>query len=348
MITVWKIGPSIASGNTLVIKTAELSPLYGLKLAQLVKEAGFPPGVINILTGPGHIAGKALAEHMDVKKISFTGSGPVGREILIAAAKSNLKRVTLELGGKGASIIFDDAQFENALFWATLGITAHNGQICAAGSRLYIQAGIYDRFIQEFAKRSATAVSGDPLLSKVTKGPMIGPKQHSNVLGYIKKGIEEGATLLHGGNVVDYASGNYIENTAFIGVTPDMTIMKEEIFGPVAVSFYIILSISSSPQANNRQSIAKFESEKEVITLVNASEYGLSNAVFTSDVSRAHRISNALESGQVTVNSWGAIFPNTPFGGVKHSGFGRDLGEEALESWTSVKSVKINFLPEES
>lgn len=237
MITVWKIGPAIASGNTLVIKTAELTPLYGIKLAQLVKEAGFPPGVINILTGFGHVAGRALSEHMDVRKIAFTGSGIVGREIMIAAAKSNFKKVTLELGGKGASIVFNDAQFDNALFWTTLGITSHNGQICAAGSRLYIQAGIYDKFIEAFRERSIKAVAGDPLLSDVTKGPMISPRHHSNVLGYIKKGIDAGATLLHGGDKLQNASGNYMENTAFINVDPDMAIMKEEIFGPVAVSF---------------------------------------------------------------------------------------------------------------
>lgn len=235
MITCWKLAPCIAAGNVLILKTAELTPLYGLKLAQLVKEAGFPPGVINILTGLGAKAGQALAEHMDVHKLAFTGSGAVGRKILIASATSNLKKVTLELGGKGASIIFDDADLDNAVFWATLGITAHNGQICAAGSRIYVQAGIYDRFIDRFTASSLKAVAGDPLLRHVTKGPLASPTQKENVLGHIQSGIKEGAKLLYGGKEID-SLGNFVENTAFVDVGENMSIMNQEIFGPVAVS----------------------------------------------------------------------------------------------------------------
>lgn len=234
MITCWKLAPCIAAGNVLVLKTAELTPLYGIKLAALIKEAGFPPGVVNILTGYGAIAGQAIAEHMDVRKLAFTGSGLVGRGILVASAKSNLKKVTLELGGKGASIIFDDADLNNAVFWATLGITAHNGQICAAGSRLYVQAGIYDRFVESFRANSIKAVAGDPLLESSTKGPIASAVQKEKILKAIQNGLAEGAKLLHGGKEI-VSEGNYIENTAFVDVSENMSIMTEEIFGPVAV-----------------------------------------------------------------------------------------------------------------
>ncbi|KAF1843685.1 aldehyde dehydrogenase [Cucurbitaria berberidis CBS 394.84] len=326
MITSWKLAPCLAVGNVIVLKTAELTPLYGLKLAQLVKEAGFPPGVINILTGYGAKAGQALAEHMDVRKLAFTGSGPVGRGILIASAKSNLKKVTLELGGKGASIIFDDADLQNAVLWAIIGITTHNGQLCAAGSRLYIQEGIYDRFVEAFRKSSIAAVAGDPLHGQTTKGPLISSTQKNTVLKYIQNGLSEGAKLLHGGKEIAL-EGHYIENTAFVEAVENMSIMKEEIFGPVA-------------------SLVKFKTEEEAIRRANDSVYGLSSAIFTSDISRAQRVSNSLESGQVTINSWGNINSNTPFGGVKQSGFGRDLGEESLDGWTNLKSVKISVLAE--
>ncbi|KAL5329614.1 hypothetical protein ACEPPN_003129 [Leptodophora sp. 'Broadleaf-Isolate-01'] len=325
MITCWKLAPCIAAGNVLIVKTAELTPIYGLKLAQLVKEAGFPPGVINIITGLGAKAGQSLAEHMEVRKLAFTGSGPVGRGIMIAAARSNIKKVTLELGGKGPTLIFDDAELENAVFWATLGITAHNGQICAAGSRILVQSGIYDQFIEAFKKRSLDAVAGDPLLANSTKGPLASRVQRDKVLGHIQKGIQDGAELLHGGKVIE-SNGNYLENTAFVNVTRDMSLMRDEIFGPVAA-------------------IAKFKTEDEAISLANDSEYGLSSAIFTSDISRAYRVSDALETGQVTINSWGNINANTPFGGKKQSGFGKDLGVEGLDEWLNVKTVKVNLLP---
>ncbi|KAK5263591.1 hypothetical protein LTR96_011022 [Exophiala xenobiotica] len=321
MITMWKLAPALAGGNTIVIKTPELTPLYGQKLAQLIKEAGFPPGVVNIICGLGHVAGQALAEHMEVRKISFTGSGPTGRSILRAAANTNLKKVTLELGGKGASLVFADADLENALFWTSLGSTAHNGQVCALGSRIYVQSSIYDKFIQAFkARASGQATShGDPLNESTNKGPLVSSGQHKKILQYIDKGLDEGASILFGGKAL--GNGNFVENTVFTNTREDMTIVKEEIFGPVAV-------------------IAKFDSEEEVIHKANDSEYGLSAAVFTSDLSRAHRVSQALEVGTVTVNCWGMLSANTPFGRVKQSGFGRDLGKEALEEWTTVKTVK--------
>lgn len=240
MITIWKLAPCLAAGNVLVIKTPELAPLAGQKLAQLVVEAGFPAGVINILCGFGHTAGKALAEHMLVRKISFTGSGPTGRSILKASAETNLKKVTLELGGKGPSIVFDDADLENALFWTGVGSTANNGQVCALGSRIYVQDSIYDKFVQAFQERGVTSQSvyGDPLSQTTNKGPVISRPQHQKILSYIEKGKNEGANVLFGGKQL--GEGIFVENTIFTDVKEDMTIVKEEIFGPVAVSILLL------------------------------------------------------------------------------------------------------------
>lgn len=350
MITMWKLAPAIAAGNVLVVKTPELTPLYGQKLAQLVKEAGFPSGVINIICGLGRVAGQALAEHMDVRKISFTGSGPIGRAILSAAAKTNLKKVTLELGGKGASLVFADADLDNALFWTSIGASAHNGQVCALGSRIYVEDSIYERFVQAYRERAASQAPshGDPLQEGTSKGPVVSSAQHQKILGYIIKGREEGASVLFGGNAL--GNGNFVENTVFTDVSEDMVIVKEEIFGPVAVSdghpSHLPVNFGSKPglTPNLPQTIALFESESDAIQKANNSEYGLSAAVFTSDIGRAHRVSQALEVGTVTVNCWGMLNANTPFGGVKQSGFGRDLGREGLEEWTTTKTVKYLLL----
>ena len=239
MIACWKIGPALALGNTLIIKSPELAPLSIQKLAALSLEAGFPPGVIQILCGLGPVAGGALSSHMEVRKIAFTGSIATGRLILKAAASSNLKKVTLELGGKGPSLVFSDADFENALFWTTMGITAHNGQVCSAGSRIYVQADIYDRFLVAFRQQAESAVHGDPLLTSTTKGPVINGTQHKKILEYVAGGKKAGAKLLYGGKEIDAEKGgHYVENTAFVDVGEDETIMKEEIFGPVAVSHF--------------------------------------------------------------------------------------------------------------
>lgn len=324
MITIWKLAPAIAAGNTIVIKTPELCPLFGQKLAELIVKAGFPPGVVNILCGLGTVAGAALSAHMDVRKISFTGSSAVGKQVLISSAKSNLKRVTLELGGKGASIVFDDADFDNALFWTGLGISVNNGQICIAGSRIYVQDTIYDKFVKEFSARSANAVHGDPLLPETTKGPVISAVQRERILSFVDKGKSSGATLLHGGKALEGA-GHFVANTAFSDVSQSAPIMQQEIFGPFA-------------------SIAPFKTEEEVIAKANDTTYGLSAAVFTKDINRAFRVTGAIESGQVTVNMWGTVNANTPFGGTKESGFGREMGKDGLEEWTSVKSVKFNLM----
>ena len=242
MIAMFKLAPAIAAGNVILVKPAELAPLSALKLGELIKEAGFPPGVVNIVCGYGHTAGQAIAEHMDIRKISFTGSGVTGRHILKAAASSNMKKVSLELGGKGPSIVFDDADLNKALFWTHMGITAHNGQICAAGSRIFVQDSIYDQFVAKFQAMATEAVHGDPLMEATTKGPLISSAQHSKVLDYIKTGQSEGAKLLFGGKKIE-SKGHYIQNTAFVDVKDDMRIQKEEIFGPVAVSLNSVLRI---------------------------------------------------------------------------------------------------------
>lgn len=284
-----------------------------------------PPGVINVLCGIGSVAGQALAEHAHVKKLSFTGSPGVGRSILATSARTNLKQVTLELGGKGPSIVFADADWENALLWTTLGITVNNGQICAAGSRIYVQDTIYDKFVEEFSKRSRDAVHGDPLLPETTKGPVMNSAQLDKMVSYVAKGKKGGARLLHGGEKLG-TSGHFFANTAFADVSQGAAIMQEEIFGPFAA-------------------IAPFSTEEEAIAKANDTSYGLSAAVFTNDVNKAFRVTEGVESGQITVNTWGTVNANTPFGGVKESGFGRDNGKEALDEWTTVKTVKLNILP---
>lgn len=243
MITIWKLAPALATGNVLIIKSSEMSPLYAQRLAQLVKEAGIPAGVVNIVTGEGASAGQALSEHMEVRKVAFTGSAVAGRKILQAASRTNLKKVSLELGGKGPSIVFDDCDLENALLWTRIGITANNGQICAAGSRIYVQDTIYDRFVEAYKKAAANAptVAGNPLDPATTKGPVVNCAQHQKILDYIRQGKESGAQLLFGGERIG-DKGYFVQNTAFVDVADDATIMREEIFGPVAVSPDLIRS----------------------------------------------------------------------------------------------------------
>jgi len=235
MITIWKVAAAIASGNTLIIKTPELAPLYGQKIAQWIKEAGFPPGVIQVTCGLGHVAGKAISEHMKIRKLAFTGSTATGRALLRAAAASNLKKVSLELGGKSASIVFQDADLQNAVQWTHIGSTANNGQVCALGSRIYVQESIYDQFVNAFRKHAASQpiTPGDPLDPKVNKGPVISKQQHEKIFSYVEKSKQEGAKILMGGT--NPGSGNFVDNTVFIDVREDMTVVREEVFGPIAV-----------------------------------------------------------------------------------------------------------------
>ncbi|KAK2799103.1 hypothetical protein FQN50_008609 [Emmonsiellopsis sp. PD_5] len=319
----WKIGPAVATGNTIVLKTAEQTPLSALYAAKLIVEAGFPPGVINIISGFGRIAGAAISSHMDIDKVAFTGSTLVGRQILQAAAKSNLKKVTLELGGKSPNIVFNDADIENAISWVNFGIYFNHGQCCCAGSRILVQEGVYDKFLAAFKARASANKVGDPFQPDTFQGPQVSQLQFDRIMGYIKEGKDAGATVEIGGERHG-TEGYYIQPTIFSNVTDDMKIVKEEIFGPVC-------------------SIQKFKDEAEAIKIANNTSYGLAAAVHTTDLNTAIRVSNTLKAGTVWVNSYNLISYQAPFGGFKESGLGRELGEYALDNYTQIKTVRVRL-----
>jgi len=319
----WKIGPAVATGNVVVLKTAEQTPLSALVAARLVQEAGFPPGVINILSGFGKTAGAAIASHMKIDKVAFTGSTLVGRTIMKAAANSNLKKVTLELGGKSPNIVFDDADIEEAISWANFGIFYNHGQCCCAGSRIYVQEGIYDKFVAAFKERIAKNVVGDPFDEKTFQGPQVSQLQFDRIMGYINHGKEEGATIECGGERLG-DKGYFIKPTIFSDVKPSMKIMKEEIFGPVA-------------------SIAKFKDVDEIVKIGNDTTYGLAAGVHTTNLKTALEVSSRLKAGTVWVNTFNTIHYALPFGGFKESGIGRELGKAALANYTQAKTVHINI-----
>ncbi|ORX99030.1 aldehyde dehydrogenase, allergen Cla h 10 [Clohesyomyces aquaticus] len=319
----WKIGPAIAAGNTIVMKTAEQTPLSALVACNLVKEAGFPPGVINVISGFGKIAGAAIAAHMDVDKVAFTGSTVVGRQIMKAAAGSNLKKVTLELGGKSPNIVFDDADIDNAISWVNFGIYFNHGQCCCAGSRVYVQEGIYDKFIQRFKERAAKNTVGDPFDTNTFQGPQVSQLQFDRIMSYIEEGKKAGATIETGGKRIGN-KGFFIEPTIFSNVTEDMKIVQEEIFGPVC-------------------SISKFKTKEEVIAIGNNTTYGLAAAVHTTNLNTALEVANALRAGTVWVNTYNTLHHQLPFGGYKESGIGRELGEAALDNYTQNKTVSIRL-----
>lgn len=319
----WKIGPALATGNTIVMKTAEQTPLSALVFANLVKEAGFPPGVFNLISGFGKTAGAAISAHMDIDKVAFTGSTVVGRTIMKAAAASNLKKVTLELGGKSPNIVFNDADIEQAISWVNFGIYFNHGQTCCAGTRIFVQEGIYDKFLEAFKKRALANKVGDPFHHETFQGPQVSQLQFDRIMGYIQSGKEEGATVEIGGERHG-EKGYFIQPTVFSNVTADMKIMREEIFGPVAA-------------------IAKFKDEEEVIQMGNDSNYGLAAAVHTRDLNTAIRVSNEIQAGTVWVNCYNLLHHQMPFGGYKESGIGRELGEAALANYTQNKSVAIRL-----
>ncbi|QDS74652.1 Aldehyde dehydrogenase [Venturia effusa] len=319
----WKIAPAIAAGNTVVLKTAEQTPLSALVAAKLIVEAGFPPGVINVISGFGKVAGAAISSHMDVDKVAFTGSTVVGRQVMKAAAGSNLKKVTLELGGKSPNIIFDDADIDNAISWVNFGIFFNHGQCCCAGSRVYVQEGIYDKFIQRFKERATKNVVGDPFKPDTFQGPQVSQLQFDRIMSYIDAGKAAGATVETGGKRKG-DKGYFIEPTIFSNVTEDMKIVQEEIFGPVC-------------------SISKFKTKEEAIRVGNSTTYGLAAAVHTSSLNTAIEVSNALKAGTVWVNTYNTLHHQLPFGGFKESGIGRELGEAALDNYVQVKTVSIRL-----
>ncbi|KAL2759606.1 hypothetical protein ACRALDRAFT_1060371 [Sodiomyces alcalophilus JCM 7366] len=323
LMLAWKISPALATGNTIVIKPAEQTPLSALVFANLVKEAGFPPGVLNIINGVGRVVGAAISAHMDIDKVAFTGSTVVGRQIMKAAASSNLKKVTLELGGKSPNIVFNDADIEQAISWVNFGIYYNHGQVCCAGTRIYVQEGIYDKFLEAFKKRAQENKVGDPFHEETFQGPQVSQTQFDRIMGYIESGKKEGATVEIGGERHG-DKGYFIQPTIFTNVKPEMKIMKEEIFGPVCA-------------------IAKFSTEEEAIQLSNDSSYGLAAAVHTTDLNTALRVSKALKAGTVWVNCYNLIHHQAEFGGYKQSGIGRELGEMALANYTENKTVAVRL-----
>lgn len=323
LMLAWKIGPALATGNVIVMKTAEQTPLSALVFANLIKEAGFPAGVVNIISGFGKVAGAAVASHMDIDKVAFTGSTLVGRTIMKAAASSNLKKVTLELGGKSPNIVFNDADIEKAVSWVNFGIYYNHGQCCCAGSRIYVQEGVYDKFVAAFKARAEKNKVGDPFAEDTFQGPQVSQIQYDRIMGYIDSGKQEGATLETGGGRHG-DKGYFIQPTIFTNVTPEMKIMQEEIFGPVCA-------------------IAKFKHEEDVIKMGNDSTYGLAAAIHTNDLNTAIRVSNGLKAGTVWVNCYNMLHHQLPFGGYKESGIGRELGEAALANYTQNKSVAIRL-----
>jgi len=319
----WKIGPAVACGNTVVLKSAEQTPLGALVAARLVKEAGFPPGVINVISGFGKTAGAAIASHMDVDKVAFTGSTVVGRQIMKAAAGSNLKKVTLELGGKSPNIVFEDADIDNAISWVNFGIFFNHGQCCCAGSRIYVQESIYDKFVTRFKERAQKNVVGDPFAKDTFQGPQVSQVQFDRIMSYIQAGKDAGAKVEIGGNRKG-DQGYFIEPTIFSNVTEDMKIVQEEIFGPVC-------------------SISKFKDKEDAIRVGNKTTYGLAAAVHTKNLNTAIEVSNALRAGTVWVNTYNTLHHQLPFGGFKESGIGRELGEHALDNYSQTKTVSIRL-----
>lgn len=321
LMAAWKLGAALATGCTVVLKPAEQTPLSALYLAQLAEEAGFPAGVINVIEGFGETTGTALVKHPKVNKIAFTGSTEVGKFIMKEAANT-MKRVTLELGGKSPNIILPDANMKRAVPGALSGIMMNQGEVCSAGSRVFVQKKAYDNFMADLVSLAKNIKQG-PGLNKDTKmGPLVSKEQQDRVVAYINKGKEEGAEMLTGGNHTE--KGYFVEPTIFADVDDNMSIAKEEIFGPV---------VSAMP----------FEDLDDVIERANNSMYGLAAGLWTENVKNAHYVANRLKAGTVWVNCYNAFDAASPFGGYKESGFGREMGSYALDNYTEVKSVWINL-----
>ncbi len=323
LMQAWKWGPALAMGNTVVLKPAEQTPLTALYIGQLALDAGFPPGVVNIIPGMGPTAGGAIARHMDVDKVAFTGSTEVGHEVMAAAAKSNLKRVSLELGGKSPNIVFADADMDAAIKGAYFALFFNQGQCCCAGSRLFVEESIHDELVEKLVETARSRRVGDPFDPKTHQGPQVSREQFDRVMGYIEAGKGDGASLLCGGGRVG-DRGFFIEPTVFDAVHDDMKIANEEIFGPVL-------------------SIIQFKDIDEVCQRANKTMYGLAAAVWTRDIEKAMRISNSVRAGTVWVNCYDVFDAAAPFGGFKQSGIGRELGEYGLEEYTEVKTVTIKI-----
>jgi len=325
LLASWKVGPALAAGNAVIWKPASQTSLSALRVGELMLEAGLPPGVINILPGPGAEVGMSLVKHPGVDKVAFTGSTAVGKEVMRNAADT-VKRVTLELGGKSPNIVLADANMDEAVKGATTGIFYGKGEVCAAGSRLFVEKKIHDEFMSKLVDRAKKLKPGDPLDPKTRLGAIVSEQQLNTVMGYIDAGKKEGAALVAGGNrvSVDGSKGYFLEPTIFDGVDNKMKIAQEEIFGPVLATI-------------------PFDDVDQVADLANQNMYGLAAAVWTGDVKKAHSIVKRLKAGTVWVNAYNLYDVALPFGGYKQSGFGRELGSEALEHYTEVKSVWLQL-----
>jgi acyl-CoA reductase-like NAD-dependent aldehyde dehydrogenase len=324
MFTSWKMGPALAAGNCVVMKPSEITPLSTLRVAELMREVGFPRGVVNIVPGYGHIAGNHLAEHQGVHKIAFTGSTVTGRKI-VQASSGNLKRVQLELGGKGANIIFDDANLDAAIGGSAFAVFHNQGQACIAGSRLLLQEKIADRFLDGFLKLAGSIRLGDPLDPLTEMGPLTSKVHRDRVLSYCEIAREQGGEILLGGKPPEdpaLRNGYYLMPTV-VRAKPTDRVCQEEVFGPFVA-------------------VTTFKDEAEVIAMANGTPYGLGGGLWTSNLQRAHRVARAMISGMVWVNCYKRANPGSPFGGVRGSGYGREMGFEAMREYTTPKSVWIN------
>jgi len=320
----WKIAPALALGNTVVLKPASLTPLTALLFADLLREAGLPPGAFNVVTGPGATIGAAMAEHPGIDKISFTGETETGKTILRAAA-GTVKRVSMELGGKSPNVVFADADLDAAAKGAINAIFYGKGELCSAGSRLLVEESAHDALLEKVVDRAKKMTPGDPLHPKTRLGSLVSEKQRENVERYVEAGRSEGAALVAGGNRAAIGGkGAFFEATVFDGVRPEMRIAREEIFGPVLATL-------------------TFQDEADAVAIGNSTIYGLAAAVWTKDVKKAFRTAKALKAGTVWINTYNYYDPGLPFGGYKESGFGRERGHYALEEYTQVKSVWVDL-----
>ncbi|WP_370632916.1 betaine-aldehyde dehydrogenase [Hasllibacter sp. MH4015] len=325
-IAAWKGAPALACGNSMIFKPSEQTPLCALKVAEILTEAGAPPGVYNVLQGAGAV-GKALVEDARTAKVSLTGSAPTGKRVYAAAA-AQMKHATMELGGKSPLIIFDDADLESAVSAAINANFYASGQVCSNGTRVFVQSGIKEAFLDRLVARTSKAVIGDPRDEATNFGPMVSEEQLAITCSYIEKGLSEGARLIHGGTRLD-RPGCFIEPAIFADVTDDMSIAQEEIFGPV-------------------MSVLDFETEDEVIARANATDLGLSGAVFTADLTRGHRVVHAIDAGSVWINQYNLTPVEVPFGGMKGSGLGRENSKAAIEHYSQLKTVYVGMSPVEA
>jgi aldehyde dehydrogenase (NAD+) len=324
MFCSWKLGPALAAGNTVVLKPAELTPLSSLRVAELTADVGIPAGVVNVVPGYGATAGQRLAEHPGVAKVAFTGSTATGRRIVEASA-GNLKRIQLELGGKGANVVFPDADLDAAVNGSAFASFHNQGQACIAGSRLILHADIADEFLDRFVRLARSIRVGNPLDETTEMGPLTSPMHRDRVLSYVKVALDEGAELVTGGKGPDdpgLAQGCYVQPTV-VRADPGNRVSREEVFGPFVT-------------------VTTFRSDDEAIALANGTDYGLGGGLWTRDLSRAHRVARAFRSGMVWVNAYKRVDPGSPFGGVGQSGYGREMGFEAMHEYTDAHSVWIN------